>query len=430
MAEHALTAPALPSARRRFGPGFRRLWAATTFSGLGDGVRMIALAVLASTITADPLKVSLVTVAGQLPWVLVGPFSGTLIDHWDRYRLLWLCDAARTAVLAGLVMVLLTGRTGLTALVVVAFLLSSVETMAENLAQAVVPDMAAADALDSANSRLLTGQLVTMEFLGPPLGTALFAVAHALPFGLATACFAVSALLVLRVRPKGAAGRGTPLTLRSLGSHTAAGVVWLWRHRLLRTVCLLVALFNFAVLAVLGVAVLYALDTLRLSQTMYGLLMLVIAGGGLIGVVTAPLVVSALGRGRALQLSFALCPASFAVAGWTSHPLVAALALTFVGAAITLGNVLTATLRQTLIPKERFGQVNGAYRLVINGLTPLGGLAGGLVADRFGLRAPFFLAAGLLLLCTLVAVPLLPRRALDDLPEPDAVTGATEAAEG
>ncbi len=76
--------------------------------------------------------------------------------------------------------------------------------------------------------------------------------------------------------------------------------------------------------------------------------------------------------------------------------------------------------------KERFGQVNGAYQLVINGLTPLGGL----VADRFGLRAPLFLAAGLLLACTLVAVPLLPRRALDDLPEPDAGTGAADAGEG
>ncbi|MCL8017550.1 MFS transporter [Streptomyces sp. AS02] len=401
--------PAPVSSRRRFAPGFGRLVSANTMSGLGDGIRIIALSVYAATVTDDPVQVSLVTVAGELPWLLVGPFAGTLIDHVDRWRALWICDAARSLVLACFTALVLADRVGIAALAVTAFLLTSVETMADNLAQAVVPQLVGTHSLDTANSRILSGRLITMEFLGPPLGTALFALAHLLPFGVATVCFAVSTVLVLGVRPAGAASRekSAGLSPRLLGTQTAQGIRWLWRHRLLRTVCLLMALLNFAVLAVLGIAVLYALHTLGVSETVYGLLLLVIAAGGLLGLAIAPKVVAVAGRGRSLQLVFAMSPLPFVVAAVTSNALVAAGALVFVGIAVSLSNVITTTLRQELVPDESFGRVNGAYRLVLNGLAPLGGLTGGFVADQAGLRAPFFLAAALLAVGALVSFRLL-----------------------
>lgn len=398
--------------RHHFGKGFWRLWTATTVSGLGDGVRLIALSVFAATLTSDPFQVSLVTVAGQLPWVLVGPFSGALIDLVDRWRMLWVCDAARSAVLGCFVVAILTDRVGIGVLVATAFLLSSIETMADNLSQAVVPDVAGSRSLDSANSKLLTGRMVTMELLGAPIGTALFVVAHLLPFGLATFSFAVSTVLIFGARPEAAAAPGVPLTLRGLGSQTAEGISWLWRHRVLRTLCLMVGALNSAVLAVLGIAVLYALHILHVSETVYGLLLLVIAGGGLLGLLGAEYLIVALGRSRALQLALGVCPFAFIVCGLASDPLVAAVAFAFVGASVALVNVITTTLRQVLIPPDRFGRVNGAYRLVVNGLSPLGGLCGGLLADRLGLRAPFVAAAVLLVVCAVASLFLLSERTI------------------
>jgi predicted MFS family arabinose efflux permease len=311
----------------------------------------------------------------------------------------------------------LTGHVDIGVIVATAFLLSSVETMADNLAQAVVPDVADSRSLDSANSRLLTGRLVTMEFLGAPIGTALFAVAHLLPFGLATFCFAASTVLIFGARPKGTTAPGVRITLRGLGSQTAEGITWLWRHRVLRTVCLMSALLNSAVLAVLGIAVLYALHVLHVSETVYGLLLLVIAVGGLLGLLGAEYLIAVLGRGRTLQLAFGICPFPFIVGGLASHPVVAAVALAFVGVSVALVNVITTTLRQVLIPPEQFGRVSGAYRLVVNGLSPLGGLGGGLLAGHLGLRAPFFAAAVLLAAGAVASLSLLSNRTVDALPE-------------
>jgi predicted MFS family arabinose efflux permease len=271
--------------------------------------------------------------------------------------------------------------------------------------------------LDSANSKLLGGQFITTEFLGAPLGTALFVLSRPLPFVIDAVSFVVSTVLVASIKaPRSSQpATSTPMTPRVLVSETVAGVRWLWHNRLLRTVCLMVGLLNFAVLAVLGIAVLYAVQILHISRAMYGLLLLIIAVGGLVGLLAAPKLVEKLGRGRTIQLLLALCPLSFLVGGFTSNPILAAAAFAFVGASISLANVVTTTLRQALIPAELFGRVNGAYRFVVNGMSPLGGLVGGLVAGGLGLRAPFFLAAAVFVVAIAAALPLLSNRVVDPL---------------
>ncbi|GLU48686.1 MFS transporter [Nocardiopsis ansamitocini] len=373
-------------------------------SGLGDGIRTTALAVFAAALTRDPVQVAMVTLAGKLPWACVGPFAGVLVDRVDRWRALWICDVVRVAVLVVFVALMLAGQVGVVVLAIAAFSLSSVQTMSNNLSQAVVPDVADKETLDTANSRILGGQFVTVEFVGAPLGTALFVLSEPTPFVVDALSFVVSAVLVFSLRTVGGdpARSCVPLTPAVLWSEMVFGVRWLWRHQTLRTLCLLGGVLNFAVVGVLGIAVLYALEVLRISQTGYGLLLAFIAVGGLVGLLVAPGLVAAVGRGRALKAVLLMCPVAFLVGGVTTDAVVAATALAFVGVGISVFNVVTATIRQTVIPAALFGRVNGAYRFVGNGLSPLGALAGGLVADGFGLRAPFFVGAFLLLTAVFV----------------------------
>ncbi|MFF9127530.1 MFS transporter [Streptomyces sp. NPDC014889] len=389
------------------------LWCATGVSGLGDGVRFAAFALFAAVLTSDPLPVALVTVAGQLPWLCVGPFAGVLVDRFDRRRTLWICDVARAAVMVCFSVLTLLGHVDIATLTVTTFLLSSIETLADNLSQAITPEVIGSRSLDSANSWLFGGQFITSEFLGAPLGTLLFSMAYALPFTVDAVTFVLSAVLILGIRGSGAGP--PPRTARPVVTDMADGIRRLLRHRVLRPLCLLMGMLNFAVLGVLGIAVLYALEVLRVSQTTYGLLLTVIAVGGLIGLFVAPALAARIGHGRTLLVAFALCPLPLAIGGVTSNPLVAALALLFVGVSVSLGNVVTTTVRQTLIPPDMFGRMNAAYRLFVNGLAPLGAFAGGIVAQQYSLRAPFYVAA---VVCVLLVVAA--PRLLRDLPEPTA----------
>src|SRR6266508_995924 len=89
-------------ARPNLGPGYHKLWSAAAISTLGDGVFLAALPLLAATLSRDPLRVSLVTFAGWLPWLLFGLVSGALVDRWDRRRMMWSVDAVRFALLAAI----------------------------------------------------------------------------------------------------------------------------------------------------------------------------------------------------------------------------------------------------------------------------------------------------------------------------------------
>ena len=68
-------------------------------------------------------------------------------------------------------------------------------------------------------------------------------------------------------------------------------------------------------------------------------------------------------------------------------------------------NVVTVSLRQTIVPDEPLGRVNGAYRLFGLGSMPIGALARWGARPTFGLRAPFFLAG---VGCIVVGIAMIP----------------------
>lgn len=91
----------------------------------GDGIYYTALPLLAATLTRDPLTISMVFFAEQLPWLLFALPAGVLVDRVDRRRLLWTVDAARFAVVGALGVAVLAGWATIWLLVVAGFLLGS-----------------------------------------------------------------------------------------------------------------------------------------------------------------------------------------------------------------------------------------------------------------------------------------------------------------
>ncbi|MGW9674710.1 hypothetical protein ACWGUN_16335 [Streptomyces koyangensis] len=57
-----------------------------------------------------------------------------------------------------------------------------------------------------------------------------------------------------------------------------------------------------------------------------------------------------------------------------------------------LWNVVALSTRQREAPRELLGRVTDAHRVVLLGSGTVGALTGGLLADPFGLTAPFHLA--------------------------------------
>src|SRR5918999_5663964 len=97
-------------------PGCRRLLASRFAAQWGDGVFQAALggAVLFNPERqADPIAVAAGLAVLLLPYSLIGPFAGALLDRWDRRRVLLGASLVRAALVVVVASVVLSGGAGL-----------------------------------------------------------------------------------------------------------------------------------------------------------------------------------------------------------------------------------------------------------------------------------------------------------------------------
>lgn len=391
-------------------PNYLKLLAASTSSNLGDGIALVALPLLAATITRDPLLVSLIAMSGQLPWLLFSLHAGAIADRVDRRHLMVWVDAGRLVIVMVIGLAAAGGWASIPLLCVLAFLLCIGETLFDNATQPFVPAVAGDLPLESANSRMFAGQIITNAFVGQPVGGLLFAVAVGLPFFVDAVTFAVSIVLMLSIR--GVFRAEQPERRTGITRDVGEGLRWLWANRLIRSLAGLLAVMNFTYGLSAAVFVLFALDELGLSESSYGLLLAAAAAGGLAGTAIAGRLTTSLGPGRVLAAMVLLSAVTEAMMFVAPDPYTVG-AMLFLGGLIAwVWNVITITVRQEVIPDRILGRVTGAYRVLGVGSGPLGAILGGVLASSFGLRAPFIVAAVINALCLPPTFKLVTNRAI------------------
>jgi MFS family permease len=381
-------------ARVRLGANYVRLWSAATVSNLGDGVMLAALPLLAASLTRDPTEVALVSLALTLPWLLFALVGGALADRLDRRKAMAVVDGIRMLLIGALGIAVLADQQSLWLLVVVAFLLGTAETVFDNASQAILPSVVAKEHLELANGRLYAAEIVTNQFAGPPLGAFLFAAAAAAPFLVDAGSFGLAALLVFAMRGSFKPVRKIPVGEQrpSIRADIAEGIRWLRRHRLLRTLAMTLGVLNLLSSGVYAILVLYALEVLDLSEQGYGILLVAGGIGALIGSFLARALTARIGPGSLLVVAMVCIGAAYLVPALWANPIAVGAALAIEGGFGVAWNVVTVSMRQAIVPDALLGRVNRAYRLLGWGTMPIGALLGGVLAQTFGLRAPFVLA--------------------------------------
>jgi MFS family permease len=403
-----------------------RLWAASTISNLGDGVAIAAFPLLAASLTRDPFLLSLLGIAQYLPWLLFSLIAGALVDRWDRRLVMWRVDVLRAVIVGGLAMLVAVDRANLPLIFAAAFVLGTAETLFDNASQAILPSLVERPLLPKANGRLYSGQIVGNQFVGPPLGGLLFAVAAATPFFLDAGSFVGAAVLVAFLPGNFRAERastadttdagadpGATAVVREIRQDIAEGLRWLWHHRVLRTLALVLGAINLMYEAAIVVLVLFAQDVLGLGDAGYGLLISSFAVGSVVGSLTAERLIRRLGPGVTLGASLIVMGGCQAAIGALSVAWQVGLFFVVIGFWTVVWNVITVSLRQSIIPDALLGRVNSAYRFVGWGAIPVGSLVGGLLADAFGLRAPFVIGGLAMVAMAAVMAPMVNTRTIE-----------------
>jgi len=395
------------TAGKGLGPAFARLWTASIVANTGDGVVAVALPLLAESLTRQPLRFAGVAVANRLPWLVFSLQAGAIADRVDRRRLMWAANAVRAALVGGLGVAVLLDLTTIWSLYVVGFALGMAETLFDNASQALLPAVIGAkDQLEQANGRLMAGEIVTNQFLGPPLGGFLFGLGAAVPILLDAGTFAISAGLIASLGGLVATQRpsGDRAARRPMRAEIGEGLRWLRGHRLLRSLAVLLGAMNFTSAMLFAVFPLYAVgddSALGLGSFGFGVLLTATAAGAAIGSVLSARLVARFGRGPMLWLTLVASVVAPVAIAATTEVVVVGLVFGVFGLVVVLWNVITVSLRQAVIPDALLGRVNSVYRFLGWGAMPLGSLAGGVTATASSVRATF-VVAGVLMLVALV----------------------------
>lgn len=375
----------------RMGRGFRLLLASSVLTNAGDGIALAAGPLLVASQTRDPFLVSLAALAQHLPALLFGVGAGVVADRVDRVRLMAAVNVVRAAILVVLAATIVTDTVSIAIVLGALFALGTAETFADIGGQSVLPRLVGREDLGVANARLAGGVLVTNQLLGPPIGAALFTLGMAIPFVADAAGFALGAVLVSRIAYSQAAD---PVAgeRRHWRDELTEGVRWLVAHPPMRTLAITIVGFNVTFGVAWSVLVLYALERLGMRDIGFGLITTAIAVGGIVGTASYGWLERRFSLAAIMRVGLLIETATHLVLAVTTVPTVALATFVVFGIHEFVWGTTATVVRQRAVPDALLGRVTSVYHVGGRLGLVIGFPIGGLIAQRYGVTAPFWFA--------------------------------------
>ena len=382
-------------------PLYRRFWSTLFLSMNGTWVRTTALGYLAYDLTDSEFSLGLISMAASAPVMISSPIAGILLDRLDRARVLMVIQSVNVIATLAVTLLVAFGRAEFWHLLVISLIFGlsiGIDYPARlSLVPALVPKsmMQSAVALNSVaySSSGIFGPTLAGWLISGIGITACFAFATGaiVPFVI------VCALLVLR-----------PLAnTRAVSVHRGSGLSDLidgYRYILgdaeMRRIFFVVIPPMILGMSYITMAPAIARDVLGLDSRGLGVLLTANGAGALIGSFLVASNRKQRNQDRVVLIGvfgFAIALMLFALSSnvWLSAAFIFGLGLTN-----SVYGVLNSALVQLATSDEYRGRVTSAYSMLW-GLTPIGGLQVGLLAESIGLQTVLFLNGGLILACAI-----------------------------
>ena len=378
-----------------------RLFTSSTVSNLGDGMVVAAGPLLALQLTNDSRLIAAVTFAAMLPWLVLSLPAGVYLDRHDRQKIMYRANLVRGLVFTLIAVSAANDTLNIYLLIAASAVAGVCELFFDMSSQAILPAIVDEGSLELANSRLYISQIISNGFIGLPLGAWIFVIAISAPFAVNAVALVIAAILIRSIKVKNTAI--IEQTKAPFSSELKQGLIWLWKHDLLRTLAIMLGVANMCGMFAHAVFVKFVRDELGLGARGFGILLAAISIGSILGGLVGESVSKRLGSTVALITAYVIFGLSDLIPGIFPQIWAVAISGVVMSIAGTIWNVITVSMRQRLIPPELFGRVNSVYRFIGTGTTAIGALIGGQIAYNFGLRATY-LVSGVLLLIALVAL--------------------------
>ena len=420
-------------------PNFLKLWTSDTISQFGTQFSGYAIPFTALLLTSDPLAFSILNASAFIGFAVFALFIGVYVDRHRRQRIMTLANIGRGIFLGLIPLAAVTGtltRAGMPLLYVVSFMVGLLTVFFDVSYQAILPSLVDRSQLVEGNSKLEWSRSGA-QVVGPGMaGLVVQAVYPPLAIAIDATSYMASASVLSRIRQDEIIKPSTASVWHDLKE----GLAIVLKDKRLRSIAGSTATSNFFSNVIFSILILYLVRQLGYTAAVVGTIFLIGGLGAFGGIALSsrltrlfgvgPVIIAGMILGGLGTIPYALANSSLSapIFSATGIPVLGSFRLDLNALILMMGGFVTSigvvvyninqvSLRQAIVPKSIQGRMNASMRWIVWGTIPAGAIAGGVLAEVFGLREAIVIGVigGIF---SFLWVFLSPVRSLKDVPEP------------
>lgn len=374
-------------------------WSGQLVSLLGSSIAQFVIIWWITVETGSAMYLSLASLLGLAPMVLLSPFTGVLADRWNRKALIFTADLFQALATVALILLFAVGNIQIWQVLAILTLRGILQAFHSPTVSAIIPSMVARDKLSRINglNYLLSGAIA---LIGPVIAAVLlefWEIGQILWVDALTFLVALVPLLIITipsVRKK--------QEQSSFKTELIQGLTFIKKARGLLSMLILATALNF-LLTPLSTLLPYYVKFDHLGEaTDLAFVMVFLQGGILAGGLLMSITKGFKNKMTAIVISIYVIFAGYGLIALTPTGLFWFMATSALILAICLpiANVSTQTIMQTAVPLEMQGRVGSVATALASAAQPFGMILSGVIV---GLTK----TANLFLACTIMGILIL-----------------------
>ncbi len=361
---------------------YRLFFFGQTASLVGTWMQVVAMSWLVYHLTNSALLLGLVGFFSQIPAFFIAPFAGVFIDRWNKHRILVITQILSMLQALALAVLTLTGTINIWHIVALSLSLGFINAFDMPARQAFVVEMVEKRS-DMANAIALNSAMVNASrLIGPAVAGILVAlVGEGYCFLINAISFmaVIAALLAMKIKKIHPVSSG-----KNVLHEVREGFRYAFGSTPIRWLLILLGIVSIAGMPYAVLMPIFAKDILKGSSYTLGFLMASSGVGALIGGIYLAARKTVLGLGKILAAAAAIFGAGLIFFGISKILWLSLVMMVFTGFGMLINIAAVNTILQTITEDDKRGRVMSFYTMAFIGLTPIGNLLAGILAEAIG----------------------------------------------
>ncbi len=361
---------------------YRLFFSGQSLSLIGTWIQRIALPWLVYRLTGSPLWLGVVSFTSQIPAFILAPYSGVMIDRWNRYRVLVTTQVL--AMIQALILAILyyAHIIQIWHIIILGIFLGVINAFDMPARQSMVINMVGKRE-DLGNAIALNSTMVNVaRLVGPSIAGILIAVTNegfCFLFNGVSFMFVIISLLMMKLSLQRA-----PKKESNIVEEFKLGFKYVFGYAPYRYIILLLAVVSLMGSPYAILMPVFAKEVLHGSSYTYGFLMGSSGIGAMIGAMFLASRKKVPGLEKVIPIAAFLFGFGLLTLSLSRVMVLCCVLLCIAGFGMAVGMASSNTVIQTLVDDDKRGRIMSFYYMAFIGSMPFGSLILGTVADRIG----------------------------------------------